>query len=78
MKEALEAFAERIREWRPGERADAKTRQLYTKDRKDMRAVLSACRKNNWKKARELTMLMDTILRDEIPDKLWNLMNQDH
>lgn len=76
IQNALDYFQQRIRNWQPGIGEDKETRDLYTKDRKDMRAVLSACRKGEWQKAAELTYHLDTILRDEIPKTLWDLMHE--
>ena len=77
MKEAFEAFNERIKAWKYDPKwYDPSSRAMFTKDRKDMRAVLSACRKGDWERAADLAGSMDTILRDEIPDYLWNLMHE--
>jgi len=76
MIEAFERFDKRIKMWQHEPGADAKTRKFYTQDRKDMRAVLSACKKGDWSKAAKLAWRLDTILRDEIPHYLWSFMHE--
>jgi len=76
MQAALEAFDKRIKAWQPERGSDAATKKFYATDRKDMRAVLSACRKGDWIRAGDLAGHLDTILRDEIPQLLWDTMNE--
>jgi hypothetical protein len=77
MQAAFEAFDKRIKAWQPLAKDGASMRKMFTRDRKNMRAVLSACRKGDWGRAAELAGHLDTIVRDEIPDYLWNVMNED-
>jgi hypothetical protein len=78
MQAAFEAFDKRIKAWQPdkGRGATKDYAAMFTQDRKDMRAVLSACRKGDWGRAAELAGSLDTILRDEIPDYLWDTMHE--
>jgi hypothetical protein len=76
MQAAFEAFDKRIKAWQPYPGCLVEDRQYFVQDRKDMRAVLSACRKGDWGRAAELAGSLDTILRDEIPDYLWDTMHE--
>ena len=76
MQAALEAFDKRIKAWQPEKGDNASMRKMFTEDRKDMRAVLSACRKGDWGRASYLAGHLDTIVRDEIPDYLWETMRE--
>ena len=74
-KELVHLFAELIREWRrPRGDTDKSLDKCYTKDRKQLRHVLSLFRRGKYLEAGLEAQSMDTILRDIIPDKAWRLM----
>jgi hypothetical protein len=76
MKAALEAFDKRIRNRQPVKGASIAFRKIYTQYRNDMRAVLRACEKGDWNRASLLAGRLDTVLRDEIPQYLWDAMHE--
>jgi hypothetical protein len=46
--------------------------KMYVADRKAMKEVLSLYKKMEWKKASDKARKMDTAVREYIPDKIWN------
>jgi len=76
MQEALDHFQQRIKNWKPGHGGNKDEKSFYAQDRKSMRSVLSECRKGDWKKACDLAESLDTALRDEIPQLLWDAMHE--
>jgi hypothetical protein len=60
-----------IDQWRaePGDKVDL--RKCYAKDRKDLRHVLSLYKKGQWAKAGEFSSHLDTMVREMIPDPIW-------
>lgn len=49
-------------------------RVMYNKDRADMRKVLEAYKAMDYAKAYKLASNLDTIVRDEIPDMVWDVL----
>lgn len=75
LEEALEEFAACIDRWvSPKGSGMAK---VFAGDRKNMREVLRLCRKGDWNKAAYKARSMDTILRENIPDLLWEKLARD-
>jgi hypothetical protein len=45
-------------------------------DAKDLKEILSLCKKGKWKEAQNKAYHMDTAARDTIPDSMWGLIHQ--
>ncbi len=69
IEQALTQFQQSIEGWQPSKGESAK---VYTSDRKQMMEVLVLCRRGQWAGAYDKARSMDTILRDNIPDALWD------
>lgn len=69
IEQALVQFQQSIEGWRPSKGESAK---VYTADRAQMTEVLTLCRRGQWSDAYNKARHMDTILRDHIPDALWD------
>lgn len=69
LEQALESFEQSIEGWQP---SLDESKKLYSADRKQMRAVLNLCKKDKWREAYNKAWMLDTILRDNIPDVLWD------
>lgn len=65
-------FRKAIKDYRWDDPKDRGMCQMYTKDRKDMRAVLKAYLANDWCQARLLASRMDTFPREYIPQQIWD------
>ena len=82
MKADLQRFAGRIAAWerqgmRMAEADDDKEMARQTrKDVRDMNAIYGAAKSGEFKKAAKLAYRLDTIVRDEIPARLYNTINQ--
>lgn len=51
-------------------------RKMYTQDRKDLRRVHTLYKKGRWAEAGEFASHLDTAVRDEIPQSIWDsIMN---
>lgn len=48
------------------------TKKWFRKDRKELTKIYNLIRKNDLKKAGELAVELDTVVRDEIPRRLYN------
>jgi len=71
----IEEFADQIRGWRHTGRRDPTMTKLFSSDRKQLRSVLSLFRRGKYLEAGLEAHLLDTILRDVIPDRAWRYMN---
>lgn len=61
-----------INRWKASPGDDASLRKGYTQDRKDLRHVLSLYKKGEWQQAAEFSSSLDTMVREMIPDSIWN------
>jgi len=74
-KDLCDAFAEAIRAWRDtSKRPEPKMVKCYTSDRVQMRHVLSLFRQGKILQSARAAYDMDTILRDLIPNGMWDIM----
>lgn len=71
--EALNQFQESIKNWKAGD-GNHDLDNVYAADRKQLRIVLILCRQGEWIKAKNAAHRLDTIVRDVIPQKAWDLM----
>lgn len=67
----LEEFEKAIRDWKNTDKRYTTLNKVYASDRKDLRAVLKALKEGNMKKAKDLTWHLDTIVRDVIPNDIY-------
>jgi len=80
-KRDLERFAENIRAWkRDGERwaarGDQEMVETHERDVRDLQAVHNAVRDGDYALAAKLAYHLDTIVRDQIPVRLYNAINE--
>jgi len=80
-KRDLERFAEKIAAWaRDGKRwaarGDREMVKTHERDVRDLQAIHAAVRRGDYRKAAELAYRLDTIVRDQIPVRLYNTINQ--
>jgi hypothetical protein len=50
-------------------------KHVYAKDRKDLREVYNLLRQKEFEKAKEKAYWLDTIVRDQIPEDVYNFMD---
>ena len=77
LRQDLRRFAQSIARWqRAGERAakseDPDLAKTYRKDVEDLRSILAAVREGDLAHAARLSDLVDTLVRDQIPPRLFN------
>lgn len=53
---------------------DADLRKSYTQDRKDLRRVQTLYKKGRWAEAGEFSSHLDTMVREMIPDPIWDVI----
>ena len=80
-KRDLERFAAKIAAWaKDGKQwaaeGDREMAQAYRQDVRDLQAVYRAIRRGDYPKAAELAYQLDTIVRDQIPVRLYNEINR--
>lgn len=80
-KRDLKRFAEKIAAWaRDGKRwaarGDREMVKTHERDVRDLQAVHAAVQRGDYRKAAELAYRLDTIVRDQIPVRLYNAINQ--
>jgi hypothetical protein len=63
-----------IDQWRSQPGDDVDMRKCYTADRKDLRHVLLLYKKGKWAKAGEFASHLDTLVREMIPDPIWDVI----
>lgn len=54
--------------------AEPDMKKMYTKDRKDLRKVLTQFKNKKYVKAFNMACDLDTLVRDQIPDDVYELM----
>ena len=79
-KRDLERFAAKIAAWaKDGKQwaaeGDKEMAQAYQRDVRDLQAVYRAIRRGDYAKASQLAYELDTIVRDQIPVRLYNEIN---
>jgi hypothetical protein len=80
-KRDLERFAEKIAAWALdgkgwAARGDREMAKTHERDVHDLQAVHAAVRRGDYRKAAELAYWLDTIVRDQIPVRLFNAINR--
>lgn len=74
MNETLLAeFVTAINNWRSDSK-ERSWRSVYAADRAELRKVLSLCRKGALATAYNEACRLDTIVRDEIPQSVWDVL----
>jgi hypothetical protein len=76
--ESVTAFERSIQAWQAHPKDDRQMKAAYAADRKRLRAVLSSYRRKLFGEAYATARLLDTILRDLIPDLAWETMKKHH
>lgn len=71
-EEAIRRLERTIKNWQPEKGDDASMRACYTQDRKDLRKVLSLCKRGKWQEAIEFARGLDTLVREMIPNGIWD------
>lgn len=77
-KDILKRFETVIENWVPDEKDPHDLRKVYTDDRRTMRGVLKAIQDGNLKLAAKRMANMDTILRDNIPQDLYDILSENY
>lgn len=72
-RQALDQFAAAIGGWVPPSPSSAADKKSYSTDRRQLREVYRLYAAGKWKEAKSKAMRMDTILRELIPDHLWDI-----
>ena len=80
-KRDLERFAAKIAAWAEDGKqwaaeGDKEMAQAYQRDIRDLQAVYRAIRQGDYPEAAELAYQLDTIVRDQIPVRLYNEINR--
>ena len=80
-KRDLERFAAKIAAWaKDGKQwaaeGDEEMAQVHQRDVRDLQAVYRAILRGDYPKAAELAYQLDTIVRDQIPVRLYNEINR--
>ena len=80
-KRDLERFAAKIAAWaKDGKQCtaegDEEMAKAYKWDVRDLKAVYQAICRGDYAKAAELAYRLDTIVRDQIPVRLYNAINR--
>lgn len=65
------------RNWPKNTEGDREMRKCGARDAKDMRGVAAFLKKGDIPKAKEAASRLDTIVRDAIPEKFWDLGSTD-
>ena len=75
-KQAMADFKLAIKNWRthPRFKDDNDMKKLYIKDRKELTQVYRMIEKGLLKEAGEKAYDMDTVVRDEIPKSIYNII----
>jgi hypothetical protein len=76
-KDAIDLMERIIDKHRPQKGDSDDMRKLYTRDRRDLRLVLSWYKIGKWEAAGELAQGLDTAVREMIPDPIWNSITKD-
>lgn len=70
----LSYFETKIDNWKEDNKKDKKMVEAYTKDRKELRIILGFVKKGKYKEAGEHAYFLDTVVRDVIPSKIYNII----
>lgn len=76
---SINLFKEAIKGWRvpESEKLDKKFAACYVSDRKDLNRVLKLILNGDLKGARIKARSLDTIVREQIPSKIWDILELD-
>jgi hypothetical protein len=71
---ALTQFKHNIEHWRKMglDSNDPELRDMYAKDTEDLKTVYNAYKQGRYDVARKFTQRLDTIVRDQIPQDIYN------
>lgn len=72
-KKMLKSFESAIKRWKD-ENEDPEMLNVYSEDRLALTNILEALRENNNKKAWELIENLDTIVRDQVPEAIYDIL----
>ncbi len=77
----LERLAQAITRWeRQGQEwaaeGDAEMARVHAKDAADLRALAAAVKAGDYRRAAAIAYRLDTIVRDQIPCRLYNAINR--
>ena len=77
----LQRLAENTARWeRRGQEwaaeGDAEMARVHAKDAKDLRALAAAVKAGDYRRAAAIAYRLDTIVRDQIPCRLYNAINR--
>ena len=77
----LERLARAIARWeRQGKKwaaeGDAEMAQVHAKDASDLRRLANAVKAGDYRRAANIAYRLDTIVRDQIPLRLYNAINR--
>lgn len=67
----MDKFKRSINKWSGG---NSGLKHVYAQDRKDLREVYNLLRQKEFDKAKEKAYWLDTIVRDQIPQDVYNFM----
>lgn len=70
--EKLKLFREYIKDWKPPIPSTKERQELYETDRLQLKIVLERYKKKDIAGAYKLASSLDTIVRDQIPDCIWD------
>ena len=73
--EQIRDLGNTIDQWRCSSEEDKEFGKMYTADRKQMTKVLNLLKEGKLKQAYNTAHRLDTILRDNIPDSVWKLLD---
>ena len=71
----VDSFEKAIDAWKD-DTADAHMKKAYAADRKGLKNVLNLFKKGKLKEAYQVAWDLDTIVRDQIPDKVWKIWDE--
>jgi hypothetical protein len=77
----LKRLAENIARWeRQGQKwaaeDDAEMAKVHAKDVENLRTIAEAVKTGNYRRAADIAYRLDTIVRDQIPARLYNAINR--
>lgn len=73
--EEVHDFENAIKAWDCGKEDEKELKEAYAKDRKALHKVLNLFKKGKIKESYKAAWDLDTIVRDQIPGRVWKLYN---
>ena len=74
----VEQFNDSIAAWKDNGEGDINLKKVYAQDRKDLREVLRCLKKGYLKTAYDRASFLDSIVRGQIPDSVWKILEYNH